>query len=981
MVSLNEDLDLPELSGLRRHSPRRKPTSTSHKDATTTNGRHAKVTASSSRTHSPRKQSATPVPPQRRPEKATIPAVIEPSSRVEQQPPRIVLGELPIPILAPGAKTMPAVYEISDDCDSDVEIGATISATSNNRSLPTRARANMSGSSGGLKLTHVDSLLLPLSKIAIRDVEESEDDEPVGVGRRSPRKTTGPSKCKRKAVTAGQFVLGEAKCDDDTDSEIDDEDENTDLSGFIVDDNAELSVYEDAEPAGPPGRGKLLAKAAGVRPKRLQRGSPRKGSTAFSDSDLDCSNKENESDDQGDPTIYPAMRGLLLERRRERSHKYMSKQEIEVIDLTSSPAPRLDSKSPSRRDARFPQSSNNPSQSDSTDLPTDLDAVLHLSPPLRPKTPTKASKNSTLAHPKGSLNHDTIDRPHTPTTPEQASPSKSKLQLSPSKRAHIPHSLHRQSTDAFWDLDTVNTWNERYSPKKVIASPRKALDRFLIWEDSDVEINDDDNSQNEERAGDEERGGEEEGKAEGEEEGPFWNDIGLPSPQTSPRKKLDFSSTGQKATPESPTKKPNKTPSTSNTTTSRSPTKPARPCKSPTKPSTATTAASERRAARQRKATFEAARDGIARRLLSDLDANVTGGKLGTMAASTGGVRVVWSKTLRSTAGRACWRRTVSKGVVGAGSSSDADDADIKRVGVIAEESAPVPGPKANAKAKTNGVQVQHYASVELASKIVDDEERLVNTLAHEFCHLANFMVSGVRDRPHGVEFKAWAGRVEGFLRGKGSEGGGTKETKGLVVVDGGGEHRGMGMSEAERRARAKVVVSTRHGYVIDYRFVWVCVGRRRPTSSSSSSSVHLDGATGGEEGRGGDDGDGDGKGDKDDDDDDEGCGAEYGRHSKSVDPDRQRCGRCKGLLVQVKPRPRGPGGGGGGGLSPVKEGKVDDEKAGGFRGSPVKKTKKEEEEERRKKEKKDAGSSGGGGGGRGNTLKGLEDSMRRIGL
>ena len=971
MASQYEDLDLPELSGLRRHSPRKKPTSTTYKDATTTNDRYAKVAASSSRNHSPRKQSATPVPPQRRPEKATIPAVVEPSSRVEQQPPRMVLGELPIPILAPVAKTMPAVYEISDNSDSDVEIGTTISATSNNRSLPTRARANMSGSSGGLKLTHVDSLLLPLSKIAIRDVEESEDDEPVGGGRRSPRKTTGPSKCKRKAVTAGQFVLGEAKCDNDTDPEIDDEDENTDLSGFIVDDDAELSVYEDSGPAGPPSRGKLLAKAAVGRPKRLQRGSPRKGSTAFSDSDLDCSNKENESDGQGEANLYPAIGSLQLEGQRERSHKYMSKQEIEVIDLTSSPASRSDAKSPSRRDVRFPQSSNNPSQSDSTNSLTALDAALHLSPPLRPTTPTKASKNSILAHPKGSLNHDTVDRPHTPTTPEQASPSKSKLQLSPSKRARIPHSPHRQSTDAFWDLDTVNTWNERYSPKKVIASPRKALDRFLIWEDSDVEINDDDNSQNEER------GEEEESKAE-VEEGPFWNDIGLPSPQTSPRKKLDFSSTGQKATPESPTKKPNKPPSTSNTTTSRSPTKPARPCKSPTKPSTATTAASERRAMRQRKAAFEAARDGIARRLLSDLDANVTGGKLGNMAASTGGVRVVWSKTLRSTAGRACWRRTVSKGVVGgAGSSSPDVEDDIERVVVgHGEKSVPVTGAKAK-EAKAKGVTVQHYASVELASKIVDDEERLVNTLAHEFCHLANFMVSGVRDRPHGVEFKAWAWRVEGFLRGKGREGGGTKG----VVDGGGGEDRGMGMSEAERRARAKVVVSTRHGYVIDYRFVWICVGRRRPTSSSSSSSVHLDGATGGEEGRGGDDGDGDGN---DDDEGDEGCGAEYGRHSKSVDPDRQRCGRCKGLLVQVKPRPRGPGGGGGGGLSPVKEGKVDDEKAGGFRGSPVKKTKKEEEEEeeRRKKEKKkDAGSSGGGGGGRGNTLKGLEDSMRRIGL
>lgn len=37
----------------------------------------------------------------------------------------------------------------------------------------------------------------------------------------------------------------------------------------------------------------------------------------------------------------------------------------------------------------------------------------------------------------------------------------------------------------------------------------------------------------------------------------------------------------------------------------------------------------------------------------------------------------------------------------------------------------------------------------------------------------------------------------------------------------------------------------------------------------------------------------------------DEGCGAEYGRHSKSIDPDKHRCGKCKGVLVQVRPKPR----------------------------------------------------------------------------
>lgn len=47
------------------------------------------------------------------------------------------------------------------------------------------------------------------------------------------------------------------------------------------------------------------------------------------------------------------------------------------------------------------------------------------------------------------------------------------------------------------------------------------------------------------------------------------------------------------------------------------------------------------------------------------------------------------------------------------------------------------------------------------------------------------------------------------------------------------------------------------------------------------------------EEGRGG----GNGK---------EGCGMEYQRHSKSIDPKRHTCGVCKGRLVQIRPVPRG---------------------------------------------------------------------------
>lgn len=126
----------------------------------------------------------------------------------------------------------------------------------------------------------------------------------------------------------------------------------------------------------------------------------------------------------------------------------------------------------------------------------------------------------------------------------------------------------------------------------------------------------------------------------------------------------------------------------------------------------------------------------------------------------------------------------------------------------------------------TGKVQVtyKHHASIELAEKVIDDEHRLLNVIAHEFCHLANFMVSGITNNPHGKEFKAWAAQCSRAFGDRGIE------------------------------------VTTKHSYEIDFKYVWQC----------------------------------------------EGCGMEYKRHSKSINPERHRCGGCKGLLKQTKPVPRG---------------------------------------------------------------------------
>lgn len=192
------------------------------------------------------------------------------------------------------------------------------------------------------------------------------------------------------------------------------------------------------------------------------------------------------------------------------------------------------------------------------------------------------------------------------------------------------------------------------------------------------------------------------------------------------------------------------------------------------------------------KKSFDAKKHQMASDFLQELDTEITEGKIRQLAESTGGVSLVWSKTLNTTAGRANWKRETTR-------TKDADGKDIE-------------------------VQYKHHASIELAEKVINDENRLLNVVAHEFCHLANFMINGVTNNPHGKEFKVWAAKCS---RTFGSRG---------------------------------IKVTTKHTYDIDYKYVWACVS----------------------------------------------CGAEFKRHSKSIDPSRHRCGTCKDVLKQIKPVPRG---------------------------------------------------------------------------
>ena len=75
-------------------------------------------------------------------------------------------------------------------------------------------------------------------------------------------------------------------------------------------------------------------------------------------------------------------------------------------------------------------------------------------------------------------------------------------------------------------------------------------------------------------------------------------------------------------------------------------------------------------------------------------------------------------------------------------------------------------------------------ATIELATKVIDNEERLRSTLLHEMCHAAQWLVDGIHKPPHGAQFKKWA--------------------------------------NISMRKIRDVEVTTTHDYQISYKYAWV---------------------------------------------------------------------------------------------------------------------------------------------------------------
>ncbi|EAA29985.3 hypothetical protein GE21DRAFT_9775 [Neurospora crassa] len=256
-----------------------------------------------------------------------------------------------------------------------------------------------------------------------------------------------------------------------------------------------------------------------------------------------------------------------------------------------------------------------------------------------------------------------------------------------------------------------------------------------------------------------------------------WNDTHSPTkkeplfPSTKPPAS-DATSTRGGTSITSPKKKKKKNP-------------PAAP-PSPSKASTTALLARESRLARQ---AFDTHKHSLATSFLSLLDARLTSSRLSALTASTGGIKLVWSKTLNTTAGRANWKKESITTNTRLPSFSGAKQEGGKEV------------------------VVKHHASIELATKVLSTPERLFNTLAHEFCHLAVFMIDGVTARPHGAEFKAWAKKVNESEFGAG--GGGRNRGVGKMNIR---DQRGEGDGGVEWEGGYAVEVTTKHGYEIEFR-------------------------------------------------------------------------------------------------------------------------------------------------------------------
>lgn len=219
------------------------------------------------------------------------------------------------------------------------------------------------------------------------------------------------------------------------------------------------------------------------------------------------------------------------------------------------------------------------------------------------------------------------------------------------------------------------------------------------------------------------------------------------------RKPQHMSDSNKENQPKSPQKKPEKRQIPSQSTNEDQTTPPV--------PSTPSNLKATEKEARRLRKHFEATKHRLAEDFIAELDATMSHNEITRLSASTGGIRLQWNPRLTRTAG-------------------------------VAHNRQPL----------VAGARVQEVW-IELSDKVIDNAHNLRCTLAHEYCHLYNFVVDGER-RPkesHGRAFKAVAARVVRAFA-----------------------HHG-------------IAVTTKHAYEIPFSHEYMCVGVRATDGAAWAAS------------------------------------------------------------------------------------------------------------------------------------------------
>ena len=194
--------------------------------------------------------------------------------------------------------------------------------------------------------------------------------------------------------------------------------------------------------------------------------------------------------------------------------------------------------------------------------------------------------------------------------------------------------------------------------------------------------------------------------------------------------------------------------------------------KSPSKTAIKKAEVEARKAEKARKQDWENRKVKLAVDYIRELDLVVSNGRV-AKSSVCGYIPIEWSQTLRTTAGRAMYKRKTIR------TTSD------KALGT--ERSIPY---------DEHGNELPPVANwsinIILASHIITDMHRLVNTLTHEYCHLAN-SIAGHTDGPHGPSFKRWGVKCADMMK----------------------NHPVYGAHP--------IHVTTKHSYDIDFKYQWTC--------------------------------------------------------------------------------------------------------------------------------------------------------------